>query len=301
MHIRKSTVRDRTPKSNTDTATTPTTESQLLAREVRQDLFRKIQACTDRPLLCYVGRYEISEDDVRHLQELLNTVESMKPLDLLLNSPGGDIRTADKLVRMLSGASSEPESAPSGEFRVIVPDQAKSAATLMALGASEIVMSTSSELGPIDPQVELQDQDGNWNWHSAFDYVETYKEAENNFRKKPDDPVFGAVFDKLDSVRFRGMEKLIEYTRKCAENILMRTGGSYTLTPSRLMNRERFPVHAQVVDWEDARHYLHLNVNFLDHSDELWKLYWRLYVHLQSALLGRQKIFESADVSMIVE
>jgi len=37
-------------------------------------------------------------------------------------------------------------------FRVIVPNMAKSAATLVALGADVIVMGYFSELGPIDPQ-----------------------------------------------------------------------------------------------------------------------------------------------------
>ncbi len=274
----------------------------MLAREVRQELFRKIQDCTGRPLLCYVGRYEISEEDVRHLQELLNAAETVAPRDLLLNSPGGDIGTAEKLIRMLWNASStETESLRSGEYRVIVPDKAKSAATLIALGASEIVMSTTSELGPIDPQVQLEDQDGYGIWQSAFDYTEAYEVAEENFRKNPEDAAYRAVFGQLDSVRFRGMEKLIEYTRMCAENALKRHGGSYTLTPTRLMDRGRFPVHAQVIDWETARHYLRLNVKFLDHRDWLWTLYWRLYGHLQNAVDGSKKIFESVDVSLLVE
>jgi ClpP class serine protease len=39
------------------------------------------------------------------------------------------------------------------KLRVIVPNIAKSAATLFALGADEILMGYLSELGPIDPQV----------------------------------------------------------------------------------------------------------------------------------------------------
>ena len=75
----------------------------------------------------------------------------------------------------------------SGDFRLVVPDTAKSAATLIGLGATEIVMSTTSELGPIDPQVMLPDRDGNWSWHSVFDYMDAYKSAEDKFRDTPDD------------------------------------------------------------------------------------------------------------------
>jgi ClpP class serine protease len=43
---------------------------------------------------------------------------------------------------------------------VVVPDQAKSAATLIALGADEILMGPASDLGPIDPQIELPSRPG---------------------------------------------------------------------------------------------------------------------------------------------
>ena len=300
MRTQISTTGDPKPIAKADPVMPTMTESQLLAREARKAIFQMLQDCTGRTLLCYVSRYSISEEDIRYLQELLHAVEPEAPLDLLLNSPGGSIRTADKLVRILWSASSEYENSPPGEYRLIVPDQAKSAATLVALGASEIVMSTTSELGPIDPQVELQDQDGNWNLHSAFDYIEAYEAAEDNYRKKPDDAAYRAVFEKLDSVRFRSMEKMVEYTRMCAENVLKRHGGSYTLAPSLLMNRKRFPIHEQVIDWETARNDLQLRVKFLGHKDRLWRRYWRLYGHLQHAVEDYRKIFESAEVSLLV-
>ena len=37
------------------------------------------------------------------------------------------------------------------KFSVLVPDKAHSAATMIALGADEIVMSNLSEISPIDP------------------------------------------------------------------------------------------------------------------------------------------------------
>lgn len=40
-------------------------------------------------------------------------------------------------------------------FSVAVPDQAKSAATLLALGADQILMGPTSDLGPVDPQFLL--------------------------------------------------------------------------------------------------------------------------------------------------
>lgn len=291
----------RNPTAIVNTASPPTTESQLLAREVRQTIFQKIQALTGRTLICYVSSYEISDEDARYLEKLLYAEDQGTHLDLMLHSPGGDIHTAEKLVRMLwSTSSSDPENSPPGKFRLIVPDRAKSAATLVALGAEKIVMSTTSELGPIDPQVSLQDQSGNWMWQSAFDYIEAYKTAEDNYRKKSDDPAHRAVFESLDSVRLLSMNKLIEYTRMCAEDLLKSHGANYSLAPSILMDRKRFPSHEQMIDWETARRDLKLRVIFVNQRDELWRLYWGLYGHLQSAVAGHRKIFESAQVSLIV-
>ena len=62
--------------------------------------------------------------------------------------------------------------ASTGRVRVIVPDYAKSAGTLMALGADRIIMSETSELGPIDPQVILADRNGNRMPHSVKNYLD---------------------------------------------------------------------------------------------------------------------------------
>ena len=281
----------------------PMKESEQLPREVRKGIIREIEECSGRTLLCYVSRYEqMNEEDIRCVQDLLHATRPSTPIDLMLNSPGGSIGTADKLVRVLSKASPiDPTQSPSfGAFRLIVPDQAKSAATLVALGASEIVMSDTSELGPIDPQVQLPDEDGNWDWHSAFDYIEAYQVAEQRYRGQPDDPVYRVAFEKMNAVRCRSLEKLVDYTRICAENMLKRRGGNYTLAPSMLLDRQRFIHHDQVIDWETARDDVGLRVTFLGARDQLWRLYWRLYCHLQSGVEGRRKIFESAEVSLIL-
>ncbi len=63
----------------------------------------------------------------------------------MINSPGGSGETAEKIIEMCRRHCTDT-------FRVIVPNKAKSAATLTAFGADRIVMGYCSELGPIDPQ-----------------------------------------------------------------------------------------------------------------------------------------------------
>lgn len=63
-----------------------------------------------------------------------------------------------------------------GKLRVVVPLYAKSAATLMALSADEIVMGETSELGPIDAQVYII-QDNAPQQVSADHFLRAAKEA----------------------------------------------------------------------------------------------------------------------------
>ena len=233
----------------------PLTGVRPFDRDGRKKIIQRIQRITGRVLICYVAQDEIIlPEDIVYTQELLYPLKPGTSIDLLLNSPGGDIDTAEKLVYMIRRLTMPPNGEmPAGEFRLIVPDQAKSAGTLMALGANEIVMSDTSELGPIDPQFRLRDRNGNLHWHSVFNYLDAYHAAEENLRREPTDPVFRATMEKFDPVLLRKFEQVVNRTRTCAENLLKRHGRNFTLTPSRLMDTERFPSHGQMIDWETAQ------------------------------------------------
>lgn len=78
---------------------------------------------------------------------LLNFADKSKPILLVVYSNGGSIATAyliGKLCKEHAG----------NKFVVVVPREAKSAATLICCAADEIHMGGLSELGPIDPQID---------------------------------------------------------------------------------------------------------------------------------------------------
>jgi membrane-bound ClpP family serine protease len=64
---------------------------------------------------------------------------------LIIDSPGGSVEPAYLISKTLKRLGKK--------FSVAVPRRAKSAATLLSLGADEIHMGMMSQLGPIDPQV----------------------------------------------------------------------------------------------------------------------------------------------------
>jgi len=76
-----------------------------------------------------------------------NTGEQQKDVLLVLLSQGGSIEAAYQISKLC-------KSHAKGKFIVVVPRQAKSAATLIALGADEIHMGPLGQLGPIDPQLD---------------------------------------------------------------------------------------------------------------------------------------------------
>jgi len=69
-------------------------------------------------------------------------------LDLILETPGGGGEAAEDIVRLLRGKYDE--------VAVIIAGWAKSAGTIMAMAADEILMGPASAVGPIDAQLSWQ-------------------------------------------------------------------------------------------------------------------------------------------------
>lgn len=75
--------------------------------------------------------------------------ETAKKVNLILVSEGGDPHAAYKIARTLQQTYER--------YTCYVPAYSKSAATILVIGASELVLSDGGELGPIDVQLRKQD------------------------------------------------------------------------------------------------------------------------------------------------
>lgn len=263
----------------------------------RQRLIRELDEKTRRTLLCYIcgEAAEINRDDTLGIVELLHNVQPGASIDLMLHTFGGDIDAAEKLISMLRAAVVGPAS-----LRVIVPDVAKSAGTLMALGANEIVMSDTSELGTIDPQLVLKDGKGNNINHSVLSYLDAFAAIAADLRKTPDDPVLQVQIASFDPTALQTFEVVRKRARTLAENLLKRSGLNYTAVAEALMDTERFPSHNQMIGYDTAK-LIGLNVLYMPSEDPIWQKYWELYCHLRLAVNGKQKLFESACASLPLE
>ena len=270
----------------------------FLSKRRRQRTIRHIEEQTGQTLLCYVSQgVEIDVDDVLCFHELLDGVQPGSSIGLLLNSIGGSVDVAEKLVQMLRQRTSPSGALKAGRLQVIVPDQAKSAATLLAIGADEILMSSSSELGPTDPYIRVE-ENGREILYSAFDYVDAYEKVHKDCTENPSNDAFGDILGGFDVVFVEEMRKAIARAQQVTEQILRDRGDiNATLAATKLTDRELFPSHAQMIGFRRAREIGLDFVKFIDSTEPLWRMYWELYLDLRRAAANDRKVFESRHVS----
>ena len=84
----------------------------------------------------------------RYLKATSMNNDDKKNILLVIKSDGGDITPAFKISKLCNKYKKE-------KFVVAIPHRAKSAATLIAIGANEIHFGGLGELGPIDPQIPV--------------------------------------------------------------------------------------------------------------------------------------------------
>jgi len=126
---------------------------------VRRRYLSALQKKTGRDTVVYFSSYNVhrpfpvpaaalsvSQDDIQGFMASLHGLKGTE-LDLVLHSPGGSVEAADQIVQYLR--------AKYKHIRAIIPQNAMSAATMLACAADEIVMGKHSAIGPIDPQMML--------------------------------------------------------------------------------------------------------------------------------------------------
>ncbi|MBI2825951.1 MAG: serine protease [Planctomycetia bacterium] len=122
---------------------------------VRRKYLVLLRQHTGREVILYASKWtqhdpsvspdviSIVDEDLQGIMEVIHGL-SGPSLDLILHSPGGSPEAAEALVNYLRSKFFD--------IRVIVPQLAMSAATMIACAANSIVLGKHSFLGPTDPQ-----------------------------------------------------------------------------------------------------------------------------------------------------
>ena len=115
----------------------------------------------DADVLAYIG-FMLDPDDDKVLAACRKRRRKRKNVVLILSTPGGSADVAYRMARCLQRAynTKAKDVAERGVFYIYVHDMCKSAGTLLALGATTLIMSQRAELGPIDVQLLKEDEVG---------------------------------------------------------------------------------------------------------------------------------------------
>ncbi len=243
----------------------------------------------------------LEDVDADMLEEVLGDTDwDNKELVLILNSPGGNALAAERIVNICRSFSENG-------FRVIVPKMAKSAATMVCLGADEIIMSKTSEIGPIDPQILIHDEHGKpVRYQAAHEIVDSYNElmSEASRTEGRIEPYLQqlARYDARDIRKIRSAQALSE---SIAVNLLkkgMLEDFSFPRIKSKikpLLDPLATQDHGRPLFADDAKK-CGLKIRTISNQDELWRLVWDLYIRLDFLTSTRTpKIIESIDESYV--
>jgi hypothetical protein len=245
--------------------------AQHAQRYQRQQLIRDYQLALDCRLVVMIDA--IFAYSVQYFEELLFNASADQPLHLLLWSPGGDGEVAVRLVRSAQARCSE--------LTVIVPDIAKSAATLLALGADKILMGPASDLGPVDPQFRI----GEYDLVSAKDIIAAVERALDDVADRPDTfPLHSGLLADVNALRVQQARSSLDRTDDLVREALLSNPRRSEADVAQLAERLHEPLieapkdHAAIFSAKDAKKH-GLPVAICDPSSDQWQRIWQLWTH----------------------
>lgn len=248
-------------------------------------------------VIAHISQGALSTADIPALGNVLLGIGDVVTLNLILHSPGGDGTVVEKVVSLCR--------AQCKRFRAIIPNDAKSAATLIALGADEIVMGPPSELGPIDAQIEVV-INGVPRYLSAQSFIDARDELLDRHTKalqaKQDTSATLQMIASIDHPFTAECVRLMEFGRDVGRKLLNKHMFSHSKDKQKKANAvvdtlssvKTFQVHGRRIDGIAARK-LGLKVKMCGQNDPLWKKVWEYYTRVEIALgaSNAEKLFET--------
>jgi len=278
---------------------------------LRRDLIVAIEGATGRNVLNYsatafgFSAEAMEPSDIVNLARVMSKSPKLSGVDLVLNSPGGRPETAEKIIMALRRFYDN-------DLRVVVPEFAKSAATIVALGAREICMGFCSELGPIDPQIFVPDESGRGIFRSAHAIVES---VDGYVRKVHEAIQNNQPF--LGHLRMLDFVPNLPFVEECrlAQRLAREIAVTWLKTemlkdqPEKaekvadtLSRADQLYSHSRAIDFRRAKEDLGLSVRYLAPEEPLWQKVWELHIRSHWAMLQNRwaKVIESRSTTTFV-
>lgn len=160
-------------------------ETQSQYDYVRRKYIKELSEYTGRNTIAYYSSWlnkqanniDINDADMTGFMNCVHGMNCSKGLDLVLHTPGGSPAAAEAIVNYLRVKFNS-------DIRVIVPQLAMSAGTMIACASKEIIMGNQSSLGPIDPQ---------FNGIPAYNIMMEFEEAKKDLEENPNNAQYWAI------------------------------------------------------------------------------------------------------------
>lgn len=271
-------------------ARSPLYEAFHAPRYERQALIREYQDA-HKCRLVIVSDILIS-NSVALFEETLHDADPSEDLHVMLATPGGDGETAIRLARQAQSRCKT--------LTVIVPDQAKSAGTLFALGADHIYMGPTSDLGPVDPQFLLADG----SLGAARAIIAAVEDAEVRIQTNPHTyPLHATLLADVSALMVQQARDALARTTDQVAEALSCVQTRTQRDVKQMARKLHGPLiddtqsHGATISAKDAQSF-GLPVREATHNETQWRNLWRLWMKYRA--LGEAQVYEGENASVVV-
>ena len=261
-----------------------------MSRENRKKIIQEIEKKRGSKVITYVTSdrsghsVQIASDVVSLIHEHILALkeEDQVKLDFFIYSRGGQSDVPWTIVSMFREYSQK------GSFSVLIPYRAHSAATVIALGADEIVMTKKAELGPIDITMSggpYNPTEKNSNQRlpiSVEDVTGYFSLLEKVGCERPDEKMkgFELLANHVHPLALGNVSRLLEETKLVALRLLSTRSNSFSEEENHeIVKRISSKVysHSHAISRTEALKYIGLtqvkNAEDVGIADEIWVLY----------------------------
>lgn len=278
---------------------------QMQAHATREHLFAELEANLGRPVVAFFTSFRypvmIEDTDADMLEGVLLDLDLRSGLVLCINSPGGDGLAAERIINVCRSYSG------TGDYWIIVPGKAKSAATMVCFGASKILMGPTSELGPIDPQITSAAGTGMLRRFSVFNIVESYNDLFDRAVKEKRNlqPYLQqlANYDEKEIKEFKSALALSDdIAVRALESGMLKGTDQATIRQKihTFLSPTRTKVHGRAIYRTEAEQ-CGLKIESVDPKESPWQMTYELYIRLNNYVSTRAlKCLESKKHSFMV-
>jgi len=267
----------------------------------RRQLLGEIEKITKTRVIAYLANPNASPNFIDHndpvpLNDLLESVGDTERLDVIIDSPGGEANVTEKLAIMCREHCKIQ--------RAIVPNSAKSAATMWALSSDRILMGYLSEIGPIDPQIRMVDPQRRITFVPAQSIIDSVGQIHQMLQQGIDQRVAIGLIQKLDPAIIDVANNAIQFSVQFAERwlsqyMLKEDPAKAKEIAAALSDNRRWLSHGKRIGIQEATA-LGLKVDPISRRSKLWKLLWEYYCRAQMMMnaTGTIKLFECKSMGI---